>query len=501
MRRLLLLLPLVVVAARMQIEWLWFDQFAWTDVLLKRWLLQLLFAGLAMLPLLAARAWSRQFKQQTSSSSQGICLTGWSYGFALLISAVVVLVTASLTLDLLALAIHDPFQLGEWRPHLGPNVRIGSARGVIQALAIALAMAWPRLRPWLARIVAGSLVVVVSRAWSIWSLALWIPDQSTKDPLLAADLSFGLGRFAGLHLALELLILGAAFTLVFELWRLLAGSKAISDWASPIFSRRQIQLIRSLSALLLLGAAGLVWLSRHQLLWTQHGLVAGAGWLQAHLTLPLRAVATLLLVLIAVAVLLPCRRRLRQGLALTLATLVVLEMVATPLTRWLVVRPREFALQERYLKNAIEATQWGFQLDQIKSQVDDPSRFSAADREQGASTLENVRLWDSGPLLEANRQLQQLRVYYRFSNAAVDRYPLNQDSDSSQQVIVSARELDQSALPRRSKTWQNSHFIFTHGYGFTVSPVNERRDDGLPFLFHQRSRHGNKNCWKSSTGY
>jgi uncharacterized membrane protein (UPF0182 family) len=122
-------------------------------------------------------------------------------------------------------------------------------------------------------------------------------------------------------------------------------------------------------------------------------------------------------------------------------------------------------------------------LDQIKSQVDDPSRFSPTDREEGASTLENVRIWDSGPLLEANRQLQQLRVYYRFSNAAVDRYPLNQDSDSSQQVIVSARELDQSALPRRSKTWQNRHFIFTHGYGFTVSPVNERRDDGLPSYF------------------
>ena len=65
MRRLLLLLPLVVVAARMQIEWLWFDQFAWSDVLLKRWLLQLLFAGVAMLPLLAAQAWSRQFRQHS----------------------------------------------------------------------------------------------------------------------------------------------------------------------------------------------------------------------------------------------------------------------------------------------------------------------------------------------------------------------------------------------------------------------------------------------------
>ena len=61
MRRLLLLLPLVVVAARMQIEWLWFDQFKWTNVLLERWLLQLLLAGVAMLPLLAARAWSKHF--------------------------------------------------------------------------------------------------------------------------------------------------------------------------------------------------------------------------------------------------------------------------------------------------------------------------------------------------------------------------------------------------------------------------------------------------------
>ena len=50
MRRLLLLLPLVVVAARMQIEWLWFDQFNLANVLLERWLLQLLLAGVAMLP-------------------------------------------------------------------------------------------------------------------------------------------------------------------------------------------------------------------------------------------------------------------------------------------------------------------------------------------------------------------------------------------------------------------------------------------------------------------
>ena len=485
MRRLLVLLPLVVVAARMQIEWLWFDQFDWTNVLLKRWLLQFLLAGLAMLPLLAARAWSRQFRRRLrkSTSSQGLSLTGWAYGFGMLLSAGVVLITAALTLDLVALSIRDPSQLGEWKQHLSPHNHL-SVVGLLQAGGIALLMAWPRLRPWLARIVAGSLIVVVSRAWGIWSLALWIPDSALQDPLLGADLSFGLGRFTGLQLGLELLVLAIAFTLCFELWRVLANSQAISDWSSPVFDPRQIQLIRSLSALLVLGAAGLMWLSRHQLLWTQHGLVAGAGWLQVHLTLPFRAFATLLLVVIALALLLPGRKRMRQGFAVALASLMALDIAATPLARWLVVRPQEIDLQAPYLSDAIQATRWGFQLDLIKSRVIEPNaRLSTADLEQGASTLKNVRLWDSAPLLEANRQLQQLRVYYRFSNAAVDRYPLNQDSDSAQQVILSARELDQSALPRRSRTWQNRHFIFTHGYGFTVSPVNERSYDGLPSYF------------------
>ena len=484
MRRLLLLLPLVVLAARMQIEWLWFDQFDWTNVLLKRWLLQLLFAGLAVLPLIAARSWSRQFRRLDKGLSQGPALDGWSYGAAFLLCGVVVLVSSMLSVDLLALSIRHPFQLSEWHQHLLPHTRFTTVVMVGQGLLIALAMAWTRWRPWLARVVAGSLVVVVARSWGIWSLALWIPDSSLRDPLLEADLSFDLARFAGLHLGLELILLSGTFTLGFELWRLLARPKSISDWASPAFAARQVQLLRLLSAALLLGCSGLVWLSRHQLLWTQHGLVAGAGWLQHHLTLPFRAGVTLLLVLIAFSLLLPSRRRLRQGLVLVLAALVVLEMIATPLTRWLVVRPQELDLQAPYLANAIQATQRGFQLDRIKRRVYEPTtKLTVADLKQGASTLANVRLWDSAPLLEANRQLQQLRVYYRFSNPAVDRYPLNQTSDTAQQVILSARELDQSALPRRSKTWQNRHFIYTHGYGFTVSPVNTRSNDGLPSYF------------------
>ena len=39
------------------------------------------------------------------------------------------------------------------------------------------------------------------------------------------------------------------------------------------------------------------------------------------------------------------------------------------------------------------------------------------------------------------------------------------------------------ALPGTSKTWLNRHFVFTHGYGFTLSPVNTKALDGLPDYF------------------
>ena len=48
---------------------------------------------------------------------------------------------------------------------------------------------------------------------------------------------------------------------------------------------------------------------------------------------------------------------------------------------------------------------------------------------------------------------------------------------------MSARELDQAALPAGSRTWQNRHFVFTHGFGFTLNPVNIQEPDGLPAYF------------------
>ena len=47
--------------------------------------------------------------------------------------------------------------------------------------------------------------------------------------------------------------------------------------------------------------------------------------------------------------------------------------------------------------------------------------------------------------------------------------------------MLSPRELLSSNLPNR--TWINEHLTFTHGYGVSLSPVNQVTPEGLPVLF------------------
>jgi uncharacterized protein len=146
--------------------------------------------------------------------------------------------------------------------------------------------------------------------------------------------------------------------------------------------------------------------------------------------------------------------------------------------QWGVVSPNELAIEKPYLQRNIFFTRQAFALDQIDIQTFDPSgKLTAKDIATNQATIKNIRLWDARPLLQSNRQLQQIRPYYKFATADIDRYPINQDL---QQVILSAREIDVQSLTDKAQTWINRHLVYTHGYGFTVSPVNRAAPGGLP---------------------
>ncbi|ACK73527.1 protein of unknown function UPF0182 [Gloeothece citriformis PCC 7424] len=174
----------------------------------------------------------------------------------------------------------------------------------------------------------------------------------------------------------------------------------------------------------------------------------------------------------------------------------------------LVVQPNELARERPYIARSINYTRAGFDLDKINAKIFDPEGvLTAEDIRNNALTIENIRLWDTQPLLQTNRQLQQIRLYYKFLSAEIDRYlmktastdqndPFVPDTEpktndpnlintttEKQQVIIAARELDYEEVPDTAKTWVNEHLVYTHGYGFTLSPVNLVAEGGLPYYF------------------
>ena len=66
--------------------------------------------------------------------------------------------------------------------------------------------------------------------------------------------------------------------------------------------------------------------------------------------------------------------------------------------------------------------------------------------------LRDVRLWDYRPLLQTYNQLQGIQRYYEFVDVDTDRYYLD---GKYRQVMLAARELNQSRLAEQARTWIN----------------------------------------------
>jgi uncharacterized protein len=169
--------------------------------------------------------------------------------------------------------------------------------------------------------------------------------------------------------------------------------------------------------------------------------------------------------------------------------LVAIAAIGLPLiVQRLIVQPNELELEQPYILRTIALTRDAFNLDVIDVENFNPQyALNLEALQRNNLTIENIRLWDTRPLLETNRQLQRFRQYYEFPNADIDRYTLPTDDGGStqQQVLIAARELDYNAVPAAAQTWINQHLIYTHGYGFTLSPVNTAGEGGLPDYYVQ----------------
>jgi uncharacterized membrane protein (UPF0182 family) len=280
---------------------------------------------------------------------------------------------------------------------------------------------------------------------------------------------------------------------------LLSGN-SLNEGYFPGFSQPQQRHLYALGGVLMLGIALSEWVSRYELLYSLRGVTFGASYTDVTAQLPAHTILSF--VSLAIALYLFWRSRfwsqqltphklLFSGLGAYLLLMVGLGKLWPLAMQYLIVQPNELAREVPYLQRTIAATRQAFDLENIDVQTFEPQgQLTQTDLQANDLTIRNIRLWDERPLLETNRQLQQIRPYYRFSGADIDRYRFptepSQDAPTSleqRQVLIAARELDYSAVPQQAQTWVNRHLIYTHGYGFTLSPVNTAAAGGLPEYF------------------
>lgn len=446
----------------------------------------LIVAGAVMLALLVLRLTASFLVDWTWFASLGFGGVFWTTVFAKVVLFVLVFVPTAVILYANA-AIAQ--RLSGFRPHMHA---VKSPWQTIEGLTPpAVLEQLYRNFPWRAAILGGSLLLALLIAASEmgnWSLMLRYLHQvpyGRVDPLFGMDIGFYLFSLPALTEIKDWL----SFTLVVS-----AIGAAALYWlhgAVVIDPQRRVVAPAAVAhGSVLLGLWLLVkafdyWLQRFALVYGDNGVVVGASYTDVHLQIPFLWVLLALALIGAVLSFANIRgRNLRQPVIVAVAMIVVSVLVAPVVSgiyERFIVKPNQLQLETPFIERNIAMTREAYGLNNI---VEKP--FVAADDldyatlQNNRATIDNVRLWDVAPLLASYSQLQEIRTYYKFNDADVDRYRLG---GTYQQVMTTARELDTAQLQQNAQTWVNLHVLYTHGNGVVMSPVTKTETGGLPALY------------------
>lgn len=350
-------------------------------------------------------------------------------------------------------------------------------------------------------ILSLQLGFIASHQWTTL-LKFFNPIAFDKtDPLLTKDISFYIFTLPFLDLVIFWIITLFLYALISaSLIYLISGNTFIRGNFTEFLPEQKRHLLSLASGLILIIAIR-YWYNRYHLLYASEGVIYGAGYTDVTIRLPVYTLLSVIGSVIAVVLLFKTFSKPSQFTNFKLRTIIIfmllLHIILTgilpKLVQRFIVQPNELAREKPYIEKSIRYTRNAFDLKEIDVEIFDPvGKLTEETLKKNYLTIDNIRLWDQKPILKTNRQLQQIRPYYEFPDAELDRYIFPRISTDngerklikeSQQVILSARELDYNSVPEKAKTWVNKHLIYTHGYGFTMSPVNRATPEGLPDYF------------------
>ena len=379
------------------------------------------------------------------------------------------------------------------------------AFGAIYLLSISL--------PKSSRYVRWAAVLIGTFSGGMWGYSNWdvimrfwdkVPTN-LYDPIFGNSVGYYLFTLPMLDALYTLFItisfLSIAAALIATFVRL--SPQGISLYSPPFGAESTKKLHSSVylnSAVFLLVLTFGKFLDKYHLMYSSGGVVYGPGWSDVNILVPAYNIIIAIMLFVSILIIIPYLRKKYLNLFTRFtfaytnpAGFILVSIVGSMLILWflgltvipgifeaLVVKPNEITFERPYIKNNIKFTRHGFGLNKVKEkEFPENGSFTMNTVKNNPAIFNNIRLWDWRALDATYRQFQGFRLYYQFSDVDVDRYNVD---GKYREVMISAREMDLNNLPPQSQTFVNKRFQYTHGYGVTMSTVNEFTAQGLPHL-------------------
>ena len=320
----------------------------------------------------------------------------------------------------------------------------------------------------------------VSDKWQDWLLFTNREDVGVTDAQFDKDIGFYIFQLPFFNFVVDWVFGTLLVTIIFtSITHYLNGGIRFQTTGERVRPQVKAHLSVLLAVIALVRAAN-YWLARYELTTSDRGAVDGATYTDVKAQLP----ATNLLILISLlaVILLVVNIRRRGWVLPTLAVglwafvAVVVGSIYPAVIQNFRVEPAESEKEAPYIERNIFATREAYGLAEIDEVqlTDFDNSITANDLKNNSATVRNIRILDPLIVQATFDRLQGEREFYRFSDVLdTDRYEVNGETT---QVLLGARELNLN----ETRSWENQHVAFTHGYGLALAPVSRVKGSGDP---------------------
>lgn len=217
------------------------------------------------------------------------------------------------------------------------------------------------------------------------------------------------------------------------------------------------------------------------ILYGKFGELSGAGFTDVTVWLNYFKVAPfLLLAVVVLTIIFLLRAKIRGAFIsiLSVPALWLIALITAGVVQIAFVKPYEVSMERQYINYNIDATRYGFSLNNIEErEFPADNDLTYEDIQNNKSTIDNIRITDLKETLTATNSLQGLRSFYTFPESDITCI----DIDGKKTAVTTAvREFDADKLPDSAKSYINRRLRYTHGYGIVMSPVNKVTQEGQP---------------------